>query len=342
MDELMYFGDAVKAEPDGRVRGYLVRFGGEDLVGDYFTPQTDFGRPMVKGSSFALNLYYHHGADPLIGKTCIGTGVVKMDDKGLWMESQIDLANEYGKMVAKLGKRAQLGYSSGAAGHLVERKAVGARQEITRWCIGEASITPTPCEPLNTVKSMMDTAACKPIKEMMDDEEDDDEVDPMEEEAPVVGDESSPEAFASSVYGAMAANMVHEGVEFLYAKLCDGVLQVYVDGLPKEYLLALFDGFAQRGKDLVSTVDAVASAEVKAFEAKTRQPQTVRELEHRLRDSLMLTRSESVRLAKSVWESLRDAATEPDTQKQSKTDVSELDKARILAEIMMMEIQSED
>lgn len=342
MDELMYFGDAVKAEPDGRVRGYLVRFGGEDLVGDYFTPQTDFGRPMVKGSSFALNLYYHHGADPLIGKTCIGTGVVKMDDKGLWMESQIDLANEYGKMVAKLGKRAQLGYSSGAAGHLVERKAVGARQEITRWCIGEASITPTPCEPLNTVKSMMDTSACKPIKEMMDDEEDDDEVDPMEEEAPVVGDESSPEAFASSVYGAMAANMVHEGVEFLYAKLCDGVLQVYVDGLPKEYLLALFDGFAQRGKDLVSTVDVVASAEVKAFEAKTRQPQTVRELEHRLRDSLMLTRSESVRLAKSVWESLRDAATESDMQKQSKTDVSELDKARILAEIMMMEIQSED
>ena len=342
MNDLMYFGDSVKAEPDGKVRGYLVRFGGEDLVGDYFTPQTDFGRPLVKGAGFALNLYYHHGADPLIGKTCIGTGVVKMDDKGLWMESQIDLANEYGAMVAKLGKRAQLGYSSGEAGHLVERKAVGSRQEITRWCIGEASITPTPCEPLNTVKSMMDTAACKPIKEMMDGEEEDDgeEVNPMEEEAPAIGDESSPDAFASSVYGGMQANMIHEGFEFLWAKLCDGMLQVYVDGLPKEYLLALVDGFAQRGKNLVSTIDAVASAEVKSIEAKTQRPQTVRDLERRLRDSLMLTRSESVRLAKSVWESLRDATTEPNV-KEYTTDV-ELEKARILAQIMMMEIESEN
>lgn len=340
MNDLMYFGDSVKAEPDGKVRGYLVRFGGEDLVGDYFTPQTDFGRPLVKGAGFALNLYYHHGADPLIGKTCIGTGVVKMDDKGLWMESQIDLANEYGAMVAKLGKRAQLGYSSGAAGHLVERKAIGSRQEITRWCIGEASITPTPCEPLNTVKSMMDTAACKPIKEMMDGEEEDGGMDMMEEEAPVIGDESSPDAFASSVYDGMQAEMVHEGFEFLWEKLCDGMLQVYVDGLPKEYLLALVDGFAQRGKNLVSTIDAVASAEVKSIEAKTQRPQTVRDLERRLRDSLMLTRSESVRLAKSVWESLRDATTEPNV-KEYTTDV-ELEKARILAQIMMMEIESED
>jgi hypothetical protein len=340
MNDLMYFGDSVKAEPDGKVRGYLVRFGGEDLVGDYFTPQTDFGRPMVKGSSFALNLYYHHGADPMVKKTCIGTGVVKMDDKGLWMESQIDLANQFGSMVAKLGKRAQLGYSSGAAGHLVERKAVGARQEITRWCIGEASITPTPCEPLNTVKSMMDTAACKPIKEMMDEENSG--MDMMEEEAPVIGDESSPDAFASSMYDGMTADMIHEGFEFLYEKFCEGMHQVFMDGLPKEYLVALVDGFASRGNNLVSTIDAVASAEVKAIEAKTRQPQTVRELEHRLRDSLMLTRSESVRLAKSVWESLRVAATEPDMQKQSKTDVSALEKARILADIMMMEIESED
>jgi hypothetical protein len=134
--------------------------------------------------------------------------------------------------------------------------------------------------------------------------------------------------------------MVHEGFEFLWAKLCDGMLQVYVDGLPKEYLLALVDGFAQRGRNLVSTIDAVASAEVKSIEAKTQRPQTVRDLERRLRDSLMLTRSESVRLAKSVWESLRDATTEPNV-KEYTTDV-ELEKARILAQIMMMEIESED
>ena len=40
MQTLVNFGSAIKADDSGRVRGYLVRFGGQDLEGDFFTPQT--------------------------------------------------------------------------------------------------------------------------------------------------------------------------------------------------------------------------------------------------------------------------------------------------------------
>ena len=34
MQTLVNFGSAIKADDSGRVRGYLVRFGGQDLEGD--------------------------------------------------------------------------------------------------------------------------------------------------------------------------------------------------------------------------------------------------------------------------------------------------------------------
>ena len=45
-DNLMYFGDQVKALGDGKVGGYLVRYGNPkepDLTGDFFTKDTDLG-----------------------------------------------------------------------------------------------------------------------------------------------------------------------------------------------------------------------------------------------------------------------------------------------------------
>jgi hypothetical protein len=59
-------------------------------------------------------------------------------------------------MIAKLCKQGKMGFSSGAAGHLVERKSMGGAAEITRWPIAEASITPTPAEYRNSVKSLQD------------------------------------------------------------------------------------------------------------------------------------------------------------------------------------------
>ena len=121
MQTLVNFGSAIKADDSGRVRGYLVRFGGQDLEGDYFTKETDFGRPMKSGDRVPMNLYYHHGQDRTIGKSRIGTGYITMDEKGLWYEAQVEMADKYQKMIADLAKSGKLGYSSGATGHMVER-----------------------------------------------------------------------------------------------------------------------------------------------------------------------------------------------------------------------------
>lgn len=153
---LCWIGDAVKASSDGKFAGYLVRFDDQgsanDTTGEYFTRNTDFGRPMKSGDVFDLNLYYGHGFTDVFGNQVIGHGKVKMDDAGLWYEGQIEINNKYMAKVAQLLKEGRLGLSSGAAPHLVSysRKS-DARKEILSWPIAEASLTPCPAEPRNQV-----------------------------------------------------------------------------------------------------------------------------------------------------------------------------------------------
>ena len=146
MDELVYFGSEVKALGDGKVGGYLVRYSTKsdpDLTGDYFTAGTDYG--VMDGAN--LPVYYHHGFDPTVKNKRIGRGTVKYDEAGLWLEAQLELRDEYEKMIYSLAEKGKLGWSSGAAGHLVERKDGG----ILSWPIAEASLTPSPAEPRNSV-----------------------------------------------------------------------------------------------------------------------------------------------------------------------------------------------
>jgi phage head maturation protease len=148
-DLLVTFGDEVKVTSSGKVSGYLIRFGGTDLDGDFFTLSCDFGRPTKVGDSFKMNLYYAHGMDEVVGKETVGTGRIVVKDAGLWYEGQIEISNEYRMMIARLGQEGRLGFSSGAASHLVERKSVGNASQIIRWNIAEASLTPKPAEPRN-------------------------------------------------------------------------------------------------------------------------------------------------------------------------------------------------
>ena len=234
MQTMVSFGDAIKADDNGRVRGYLVRFGGADLEGDYFTASTDFGRPMKSGERVPMNLYYHHGQDKQVGKSRIGTGYITMDDKGLWYESQVEMADQYQKMIQELAKSGKLGYSSGATGHMVERKKMSdGRYEITRWPIGEASLTPTPAEPMNMVKSLKDMYG-------------DMEGYAMEEQEmmiPVAPGEDVA-TFVQNVYGDLDKEMVHEGLEALYERLCAGVTAAYDSGLGSGHVDAIIDAFA--------------------------------------------------------------------------------------------------
>jgi hypothetical protein len=145
------FGDEVKATTDGKVRGYLIRFGGKDLEGDVFSPQCDFGRPLKIGDSMPMNLYYAHGMDPVVGKKAVGAGRIVVKEAGLWYEGQIQMSDQYREMIKRLAVEGRLGFSSGAAGHLVvrEKSFDGDSNLLTVWPLAEASLTPRPAEPRN-------------------------------------------------------------------------------------------------------------------------------------------------------------------------------------------------
>ena len=327
MQTLVSFGSAIKADDKGIVRGYLVRFGGADLEGDYFTKNTDFGRPMAPDVRVPMNLYYHHGQDKTVGKSRIGLGFITMDDKGLWYESQVEMADQYQKMIQELAKSGKLGYSSGATGHMVERKKMAdGRYEITRWPIGEASLTPTPAEPMNMVKS---------LKDMYGEMEDDG----MEEEEMIIpvtpGEDVT--TFVESVYGDLDKEMVHEGLEALYERLCAGVTAAYDSGLGSGHVDAIIDAFAVRAKELNSKVKDPA-AEAQSLKAMLERPTSIREVERRLRDAVRLSRSESTRFAKTIWNELRDEASSEDVSIVDKP--SEVDEAKnaLLRELMILEL----
>ena len=313
MDLLTVYSDAIKSDRLGSVKGYLVRFGSPDatdLEGDYFTPQTDFGFPIKAGERVPLNLYYHHGMDKFVGKKSIGTGYVKMDETGLWYEAQLDMADEYGSMIAKLCKQGKMGYSSGAAGHMVERKSVGKASEITRWCIAEASITPTPAEYRNSVKSLEEMYGMEPM---------------MEEEEMVMAPmpEQSAAEYATEIFKEAEGELIHEGLEAYWDAL-SGAMEVIESA---DMANALVDAFAERAKALYAM-----------HGKKCIHPVSLRGVERRLRDAVGLSRSSAKRLAPVVWDSLRDAdqpETQPDLVVEAKaTDVNE--RAELLARLELL------
>lgn len=142
---------AVKALGDGKVGGYLVQFSTKsdpDLSGEFFTADTDFD--VEDGAQTAV--YYHHGMDPTLKTRKLGTGTIKKDDVGVWVEAQLSMRDAYEKQVYKLAEAGKLGWSSGTAVHLAEYKPAGKATEITRWPLGlDASLTPTPAEPRTRV-----------------------------------------------------------------------------------------------------------------------------------------------------------------------------------------------
>ena len=312
MDVLTSTVDGIKSDRLGYVKGYLVRFGdtkATDLEGDYFTRSTDYGFPMEEGKRVPLNVYYHHGMDQAVGKKSIGTGFIKMDDTGLWYEAQLDLADEYGSMIAKLCKQGKMGFSSGAAAHMVERKSMGGASEIIRWPIAEASITPTPAEFRNSVKSLEEYYG---MGEMEDEEEM--VMAPMPEQ--------SPEEYAVSVFDESEGEMVHEGLEAYYDALC-GAIEAVSDQAMAD---AIIDEFAKRAKALFAM-----------HGMKSVSPASLRGVERRLRDAVGLSRSSAKRLAPVVWDSLRDA-DQPETQPELVVEAKAHDneRAELLARLELL------
>lgn len=148
-DFVVYHGSEVKALGDGKIGGYLISFGDEDNTDvsaskDFFQKDTDFG------ASKTSIMLYNHGLDKTLGLRKIGTGTLKMDDVGVWIEAQLEMRDKYEKAIYALAEKGKLGLSSGTAPHLVRRKRIGSANKILSWPLGlDASLTPSPAEPRN-------------------------------------------------------------------------------------------------------------------------------------------------------------------------------------------------
>lgn len=120
------------------VAGYGVVFGGLDLTGEAFAPDTDFDLDYVPRK----RVYYDHALEEV--KHALGEVIsVKVDDIGLWIEAQLDRSKDYVEAVLRLVEKGVLGWSSGSVPHLVHREG----KTIKKWTVVEFSLTPTPAEP---------------------------------------------------------------------------------------------------------------------------------------------------------------------------------------------------
>jgi len=321
-----FYSGELKAKENGKVEGYLVRFGNSndtDLEKDYFTKSTDFGFEFDNGESHKLGLYYNHGMDKTLGTKKIGYGTVKMDDKGLWYSAQLDMADEYSKMIYDLAKKGQLGFSSGSASHMVEREMMGKAYEIKRWALAEASLTPTPAEYRNKAeaKRYFDNEGRfvdyteKEKRDMKngdyDEENLDGEVDDMVEGLMMIN--ATPEEIASTIYDGVEEDLVADSIHCLYKRMIEGVLGVIESGGDISTINAVVQGFHDRvlmvADKYVAMPEAQMSMEMEAMKGiVAKSPENIKQCERALRDAMDLSRSQAKGLAKLVWNHLRDVS----------------------------------
>ena len=132
-----------------RVSNYMILFGGSDLVGDYFTKNTNFRSNYTDVNAVMVD--FEHGIDvDYLGNdshNVIGVAdwkTLRVDDKGVFVERVLNRRAEYVKYLEELISAGLIGTSSQAVAGSVSRTKSG---EITNWPIQRDSLTLTPCEP---------------------------------------------------------------------------------------------------------------------------------------------------------------------------------------------------
>lgn len=217
-DTMVFFGGEVKALGDGKVGGYLVRFTGPkdpDIEGDFFDAATELG--VEDGGR--MPVYYQHGMDGTLKSRRIGRASAKYDDVGLWLEAQLEMRDEYERAIYEMAEAGKLGWSSGAAGHLVEREPVGKSWYIKSWPIAEASLTPTPAEPRN---------GAMPIKSLLVPAVEPEEIEPVAVEV-AEDSEPMPEAETESEENLQEDIMDESEIKALLAQVADEAVKKYAE-----------------------------------------------------------------------------------------------------------------
>lgn len=143
-----------KAEPEGVITGYLCQFGSPseaDTDGDYFTPNTDFGRATKS------EVWFNHGWDKEVGKKRFTTELADLerDERGVKVAMRVDLSTDIGRKVYKATELGRLGLSSGVPAHLVQRRHNSdGTHEIEVWPLGaDASLTRNPADRRNRAEA---------------------------------------------------------------------------------------------------------------------------------------------------------------------------------------------
>lgn len=132
-----------------RVANYIVLFGGRDLEGEYFTPETKLESDYTaKGK---LDIDWEHGrnakADGLGKNDILGFvdwATAKADERGVWVERVLNRSNKYVQWIHQLIKAGRVGSSSEALTARVQKAKDG---QIIAWPLYRDSLTVTPMEP---------------------------------------------------------------------------------------------------------------------------------------------------------------------------------------------------
>jgi hypothetical protein len=171
-DLLVVFGGTVRAVGNGKFEAPLVTFTSvrePDLYNTYFDARTDYwidfpGR---------LPQIYNHGLDPQLGRRKLGLETpargfceVEKRNAGVWMQGQLDMRDEYERMIYEMIQAGKMGTSSGSCAHLVdseEEPGTDGVHRMTSWPLVEGSLTPTPAEPRNRVQPVRALRSLPPL-----------------------------------------------------------------------------------------------------------------------------------------------------------------------------------
>jgi phage head maturation protease len=167
-----------ETETSVKVGGYGVVFGGNDLQGETFTPETDYALDLVP----VKPVYYDHTLNDAVKNTRLGSvDKITVDDIGLWIEAELEKANEYTQAVMKLVAQGVVGWSSGTVSHLARREG----SVIKSWPIVEFSLTATPAEP-RTIGAKQLKALYPELADLLPEEKEEKEMSDNTPQAPAV------------------------------------------------------------------------------------------------------------------------------------------------------------
>lgn len=145
-ESVIFFGEAVKAQPEGVVEGYLVRFNAPDTTPgrDFFDASTDFD---FEGKTCVRSARYHHGFSVKAKKTKYGAITITRLDDGLYAHLKMDFNQPFAQDIYAMAQAGKLYWSSGSATHLVEKEPKpDGTTYIKSWPLIEGSLTPNPAD----------------------------------------------------------------------------------------------------------------------------------------------------------------------------------------------------